>query len=360
MRMTLIFVACSVLCAAIFAAPAQTDPDVSWNRKAAAAYLDQRTTSWTHNGAIDHGTFCISCHTALPYALARSVLHTELGEQGPSPTERRLLESVTKRVRLWKVVQPFLSGPTESRGTESVINALILVCYEARNTTLSADTQQALDIMWAQQLKSGDKAGAWPWFSLGNEPWESPDSQYWGATLAAVAIGTVPKRYRTAPEIQDNVKLLKTYLQQDEREQSLLNRLALLWASTRLPGLLSPDQQKSIVMEVLTKQHPDGGWSASDLIPATWKRHDGTPQATKSDGYGTGLVAYFLEQAGVPRTREELKKALGWLEHNQDRATGAWAAYSLNKQRDPASDAGKFMDDAATAYAILALSRSGA
>ncbi|MGC2697157.1 MAG: hypothetical protein WA738_15335, partial [Candidatus Angelobacter sp.] len=55
----------------------------------------------------DHETFCVSCHTALPYALSRSALRAAMAEQGPSPNEQRLLDDVTKRVRLWKDVEPF-------------------------------------------------------------------------------------------------------------------------------------------------------------------------------------------------------------------------------------------------------------
>src|SRR5258708_2921417 len=74
-----------------------------WSSKAAAAYLDQRADWWMgwQGAARDHGTFCVSCHTALPYALARAALRDSAADDAPSSNERRLLDNVTKRVRLW-------------------------------------------------------------------------------------------------------------------------------------------------------------------------------------------------------------------------------------------------------------------
>jgi len=112
---------------------------------------------------------------------------------------------------------------------------------------------------------------------------------------------------------------------------------------------------KVIIDEVLGNRQEDGGWSTSSLVAATWKRRDGTPLEKKSDGYATGLVSFVLQRAGISATRSELKQALGWLAKNQDKNQGLWPATSLNKERDPASDAGKFMSDAATAYGVLAL-----
>ena len=112
-------------------------------------------------------------------------------------------------------------------------------------------------------------------------------------------------------------------------------------------------QRQSIIEAVNAKQHGDGGWSMSDLGP--WKRSDSTPLETSSDGYATGLITFALQKSGLQRTDANVRRALTWLLQHQDSATGMWTASSLNKKRDPETDPGKFMSDAATAYAVLAL-----
>ncbi len=310
--------------------------------------------------ARDHDTYCVSCHTVLPYAMARPVLRAALSETEPPPPERSLIENVTKRVRLWNEVAPFYSDEArgvpktaESLGTEAILNAMVLVANDAPSGKLSADSRLALANMWALQLKTDDARGAWSWLEFHNSPFEG-NSQYYGATLAAIATGMAPGDYRSSPEIQPNLKLLREYLVRASDSQVLIDRVMLLWVSTKLPGLLTPAQQKSIVDEALGKQQSDGGFCLSSFVGA-WKRHDDTPLETKSDGYATGLVTYALEQTGDTRTQAQLARARAWLISNQDKTEGRWLAYSLNKQRDLSTDVGRFMSDAATAYAVLAL-----
>jgi squalene-hopene/tetraprenyl-beta-curcumene cyclase len=346
----------------------------SWDPKAAAAYLDYRAGWWMEwtVSARDHGTVCVSCHTTLPYALARPALRSALAERGPSANERRLIDDVIKRVRLGRDVGPYYSDKgqdhktDESRGTEAVLNALILASYDAQNGQLRDDTRTAFANMWALQQPGGDKRGAWSWLQFDLEPWEASDSTFYGATLAAVAVGTAPGNYDSTAEVQNNLALLREYLKRERSAQSTISRVFLLSASTKLPGLLTPEEQQAIIHEVLSKQQPDGGWRLASItwkwngwnlgsFVNMWLRADGTPLEGKSDGIATSLTTLALEQAGVAPDNVQLKRGLSWLMSNQNATEGFWPASSVNKRRSQSSDIGRFMSDAATAYAVLAL-----
>jgi squalene-hopene/tetraprenyl-beta-curcumene cyclase len=333
-----------------------------WSAKAAASYLDARVAWWMSwpTAARDHETFCVSCHTVLPYSMGRPALRGMLHEQGPSPVERKVIENVSKRVRMWEEVKPFypdteMGNPktAESRGTESILNALVLANYDASSGNLSPDTRMAFDNLWAEQLHTGEARGAWNWLQFHNAPFEG-DSQYYGAALAALAVGIAPGGYKLSTGVQDNLQSLREYLVREQDSQVLMNRMILLWASTKITGLLTPAQQHALIDEALSKQQSDGGFSLSSFV-GDWKRKDKTPLETKSDGYATGVVAFVLQESGIPRTQAQLARGLAWLAQNQEKTDGRWLAYSLNKKRDLSSDVGRFMSDVATAYAVLAL-----
>ena len=350
----------------------------TWNPRAAAAYLDQRQAWWQTwpKAARDHGTVCVSCHTALPYALVRPELRAILHEEHASAEEKLLIDDVTKRVRAWSEVKPFYGDWTpagtqkavQSRGTEAVLNALILATRDDRNGVVSDDALKAFANMFALQQTTGEQAGAWPWLNFGLRPWESTTATYFGAALAAIALGREPQAYAHTAEIQPNIDILRTYLRTHTDQPfwsrlvrrgddpSLFNRAMLLWASARLPMLLSPDERRGIVVALWKAQASDGSWKLASL--GHWVPGSGVSPDSAGDGYATGLIAYALEEIGTSPSEPHLARALAWLETHQDVTTGMWRATSLNKRRDPASNVGKFMSDAATAYAVLALARA--
>lgn len=358
-----LFAVVGTLLAVSLAAAAHTaaEPGSSgFDAKAAAAYLDARAEAWSRwpNAQRDRGTFCISCHTTLPFLLAAPALRESLGERQPSAAESRVLNNLLTRARAWREVEPFYPDQTrglpktsESRAIEAVMNAVVLALRDARTGRLSDDARTALGVMWSLQMKTGPNTGAWTWLNFNYEPWESPNSPYFGASLAAIAVGSAPDAYAASPDIQDRVQALRGYFTRQHASVSLLNQLMGLWASGTMHDLLTPEQRKATIEAAFAAQQADGGWSTSSL--GTYQRVDSTPNDTRSDGYATALACLALQAAGVDDPR--ITKGLEWLRLNQDRATGRWTATSLNKQRDPESEPGKFMNDAATAYAVLAL-----
>jgi squalene-hopene/tetraprenyl-beta-curcumene cyclase len=340
-----------------------------WNPKAAAAYLDGRAAWWLNwsGAARGQGTACLSCHTTLPFALARPALGRHLGEAAPDTALDRLLANVRKRVDNWDSIvahptpdkDPLLPFYAKDRkptalGTEVVLNALVLVREDAGpGGALSAPTRKALAHLWQQQQANG----AWLWLDFGLNPWEK-DATYYGAALAALAVGTAGGDYCQQADVRPKVAALKQYLRTQFANQPLHHRVVALWASSRLPDLLTAPERKALLEELVSTQESDGGWSLPKLGKSAsgqgpWASHRAYPEGMVSDGYATGLVVLALKGAGAGADSPPLRKAVRWLVTRQ--TEGTWPVHYPNRQRDPQTDTGKFMRDAATAFAVLAL-----
>jgi hypothetical protein len=345
----------------------KTSAKGNWDAAAAARYLDARESWWQDwdRAKRDHGTRCVSCHTQATYAFARPALRTSLGTPGLTGQETAMLADVRKRVQAWSEMLPFYSDEVygkgkeiESRNAESVLNAVILSNYDVDAGERKDITVQAFRHAWDLQSMTGPDAGAWVWQNFDYAPWESKESQYHWAALMAVQAAREPGSYARQQNVQEPLKALTGYLKSHYDAQPLLNRIVALWAGKSFPEILDPQQKAALLTSVYSLQRPDGGWSTTDL--GSWHRRDGTPLEARSDGYATALIALVLEEvASSPHTpaptTAHVERALAWLQANQDPQTGAWPAWSLNKNRDPLSGPGKFMSDAATAYASLAL-----
>ena len=339
----------------------------SWNPGAAARYLDGRLAWWRQwpRAQRDHGTVCVSCHTALPHVLARPVLRSQLGETRPSAAEMAMFDDVVKRVWLWNEVEPFYPDQTvglpkssQSRGTEAVLNALILATRDRERGHLGPDTRQAFANMWAQQLQRGGDRGGFAWLEFGLEPFESPNATYWGATLAALAVARAPEGLGADPSFAPKVEALRGYLRGGAVGKPLYTRLLVMWADSHLHGVLDDGQRRKILDDLVAAQGADGGWALPSL--SDWQRKDSSTLPITSDGYATAVAALVLREAGMPTDARPLKEARAWLTAHQDPATGAVPAKSINKDRkEGADDAFLFMTDEATGMAALAL-RPGA
>jgi squalene-hopene/tetraprenyl-beta-curcumene cyclase len=365
----------------------------SWDPAAAAAYLDARMDLWFINGTRlktgDTQTVCISCHAGLAYALSRPVLRRIMHVDTPSPQEARLLDETTRRVETYSTHQVLYDFDERrqiaSRGTEAVLNAVILTSADAAKSLPepSAPTKKALARLWETQRADG----RWDWLEFGLEPWETKDSEYHGAAYAAFAVGTAKGRYDDEAATA-GIARLRSYLSANYEAQHLYNRAWALLASARLKNVVTEAQREALVAELVRAQREDGGWSLQTMGPWRWSKTAepfkapgelDAPLLSQSDGYATGLVVYTLKQAGVSASDAAIRKGIQWLETNQrtlpvpDVPGRGWQAYSLNYDREHGSphydnstlrgDKGEpwrrlFMSDTATAFAILALAGS--
>lgn len=306
--------------------------------------------------------------------MARPALRKAMSQSQPTPQEAKLIDETVRRVNTYPAHDQFYKSKDEqSRGTEAILDALILAGADASQgrPVASDPTRRALAQLWKEQRPDG----GWNWLDFALEPYESIDGEYYGAALAAIAVGTVPGYADSASKTSVYIALLRRYLRVKYSDQNLYNRTWMLLASTRLKGLLADDQMNALTAGLETRQNADGGWSLQKLGPWTWSKAsppfgpEGKPDAAllaESDGYATGLVTYALRRAGLAAGHPALKKARAWLEANQREVHidqnhwNCWRTHSLNFDREHGGDEGEswrrlFMSDAATGFAALAL-----
>ncbi len=291
----------------------------------AAEYLDGVGVNWTRERK------CITCHTNMPYLTARPVLAGDAG---------------------WKEVRSFLEADVSKwqvggkpRGDAYVVATAFTLAFNDANTSgkLHPLTRVALDRMWSLQKPTGE----WNWLKCDWPPLEHDD--YYGATLAALAVGYAPEDYAKSDGAKPGIAKLTAYFQKHPAPD-LHHKAMLLWASTRLDGLLDAAEQKVIIAELKAKQQADGGWCLPSL--GTYHRRDDAKTLNKpdapSDGYGTGFVVFVLRQAGVPADEAGIKKGVAWIKANQ-RTSGRWFTRSLSNDR------AHYITNAGSAFCVLAL-----
>ncbi len=130
---------------------------------------------------------------------------------------------------------------------------------------------------------------------------------------------------------------------------------------------ITAQQNFDLLTALQRLQQPDGGWALSSLDQGNRERDSRWRWIRKqlktglkppeSDGCATGLVVLVLEDIGTSPQDPMLMHGLQWLERHQD-SDGSWRAESLNARRNPQTDVGRFMTDAATGYAVMALEES--
>jgi squalene-hopene/tetraprenyl-beta-curcumene cyclase len=349
---------------ALFAVAITTGFSQDWNPRLAERYMDSRLQEWVSwPMALHSGVACVSCHTGLPYLLARPALRQALDEKGgPTLYEAVLVDSMRATVIRTDAKDLFegLKGVIVDQvyGAQVVLSALVLAMDDAPRGRLSPEGEKAFARMWSIQVKTGPDKGAWQWSDFDLDPWETKDSAFYGAALGALATGMAPANYQSRSNIKESVAALTVYLRQGQKSQLLHNRLFLLWASAKMLDLLPDNDKESILQDLWSKQEADGGWTLESLGP--WKKRDNVPPAVGSNSYATALAAFAAGQAGIKPSQANLARALAWLKAHQDAQSGSWSADSMNHKRSSfGSIPDKFMSDAATGYATAALLATG-
>lgn len=174
----------------------------------------------------------------------------------------------------------------------------------------------------------------------------SPFTTTYVSLAGLAAYGTADQQERIAARRTQVLEWLRQAEPKDTEDRVF--RLKAL----QVAGASAEDRQQAI-QDLLTKQHPDGGWSQLDA---------GEPDhATQSDAYATGTALVALcEAGGLPATDLAYQRGMRWLLQSRQ-PDGSWHVVSRSKPFQKYFESGfphgndQFLSCAATAWAVMAL-----
>lgn len=315
-------------------ASADEPVSTSYSEDRAVAFLDSVAVDWTRKN------HCGACHSNYAYLMSQPVSAVK-GKPAPAMTEVRSF--FEERVRHWDDPEP----SAKPRWDAEVVSTATALAMNDRVTSgkLHETTKKALDRMWTLQQPDG----AWNWLKAKLPPYEYDD--YHGAVVAALGVGCAPDGYAKSKTAAKGLEALRGYFKKNP-PPNLHHETMLLWASTRLDGLMTDEQRSRTIEKLRALQRSDGGWCLPSL--GSWSRRDGRPNdpGSSSDGFATGLVVFVMRETDIPRTDAAIQKGVAWLKKNQ-RASGRWFTRSLN------TDNKHLISNAGTAFALMALDACG-
>ena len=320
----------------------QTSPERAAKIEKARIYSKKNALEWINQKK------CLSCHTVLSYVIGQNAKPSrELGEESSA-----IVDYIGDRLENWTERRPWYpSKASESDSTELIISAFARSQFEKSGAiAVSSQTMQSIRLM----TKFQEEDGSLPWLNYSLQPLESADAKSFGAALAAVTFSTLDVNQRQ--EFSVEIENLKKYLRKEwsKPETADVNRLNVVWASSKLKGILSDSEIQETLTHSYSGQLANGGIPI-ESVSAWTANHRPSISPAQANSYATSYLLYVTQMAGMEKNDHIAAKfQLGthWLQTNQ-LEDGSWQGVSLNSNR---AFNNRLASDLATGFGLAVLS----